>query len=107
MGNCDALVTGREALRRHAWGHAYEALSDADQHARLDAADLEHLAIAAYLIGKDTDSIDTLARAHQAHLGNGASIGAARCAFWAAFVLLNKGEPAQASGWLARARRLL
>jgi DNA-binding CsgD family transcriptional regulator len=32
---------------------------------------------------------------------------AARCAFWLAFGLLNRGELARAGGWLARARRLL
>ncbi len=32
---------------------------------------------------------------------------AARCAFWLAFVLLNKGELARGSGWVHRAQRLL
>ena len=32
---------------------------------------------------------------------------AARCAFWLAFGLLDRGELARGGGWLARARRLL
>ena len=32
---------------------------------------------------------------------------AARCAFWLAFGLLNRGELAPGGGWIARARRLL
>ena len=40
-------------------------------------------------------------------LGAGDVVGAARCAGWLVFVLLNGGEFARAGGWLARARRLL
>ena len=32
---------------------------------------------------------------------------AARCAFWLAFILLNKGELASGGGWVHRAQRLL
>jgi len=48
-----------------------------------------------------------LARAHQSFLSQGETRAAARCAFWLGFVALLVGDVAQASGWLARAERLL
>src|SRR5829696_8243209 len=48
-----------------------------------------------------------LRRAEQALAAKGERRRAARCAFWLGFLLLGRGELAQGSGWLARARRLL
>ena len=45
--------TGREAFERKAWGAAYEQLAGGD---RLDAEDLERLAVAANLTGHDDES---------------------------------------------------
>jgi len=103
----DALDRGRESFGRQAWGDAYAQLSATDHQAPLELEDLERLAVAAYLIGKDDDSADALTRAHHECLHLGDAERAARCAFWLAFGLLNRGEMAQAGGWLARARRLL
>src|SRR5439155_10598030 len=86
---------------------AYEQLTAADHKAPLAVEDLERLAMAAYLLGRDDDSADVMARAHHECLRLGDTTGAARCAFWLAFGLLNKGEMARGGGWLARARRLL
>ena len=107
MAADDALDRGRESFALQAWGDAYSQLSSADQQARLDPEDLERLATAAYLVGRDADSADVWTRAHHEFLSGGDAARAARCAFWLAFGLLNKGETAQASGWFARARRLL
>jgi ATP/maltotriose-dependent transcriptional regulator MalT len=82
-------------------------LSAADQNKGLEPEDLDRLAIAAYLIGKDIDSADAWARAHQLFLSLSEVARAARCAFWLAFGLLNKGERARGGAWVARARRLL
>lgn len=73
----------------------------------MPAEDLERLATAAYLTGRDEESDDAWARAHQQWLGTSNPARAARCAFWLAFGLLLRGEEARASGWLARAQRLL
>src|SRR6185295_6355665 len=54
-----------------------------------------------------TESPDYLARAHRAFLDRADAAGAGRCAFWLAFGLMNRGDMAQAGGWLARAQRLL
>jgi DNA-binding NarL/FixJ family response regulator len=107
MTTVDALDQGRESFGRQAWGEAYAQLEAADQEAPLEPDDLERLAVAAYLIGRDDESADVWARAHQACLRWGETARAARCAFWLAFGLLLRGELARGGGWLARARRLL
>ncbi|HEX6107005.1 MAG TPA: response regulator transcription factor [Gemmatimonadales bacterium] len=107
MTGATALRDARDAYRRHAWADAYTRLSTADRDTPLAPEDLERLATAAWLLGRDAESAAVWARAHQAHLGAGARERAARCAFWLAFGLLEKGDTAQGSGWLARARRLL
>ncbi len=70
-------------------------------------ADLEQLAVAAFLAGRDAESAELWTRAHQEHLDAGRIEAAVRAAFWLAFGLMRSGEHARASGWLARAARLL
>jgi len=101
------LERGREALRKQAWSTAFSDLSAADREGELEPTDLQGLALAAYLNGKEAYGAEILARAHQRFLSEGDAPAAARCAFWLAFALLNDGEFAQAGGWLARAGRLL
>jgi DNA-binding CsgD family transcriptional regulator len=107
MGMVDALERGRESFRQHAWADAYAQLSAAEREAPLDPDDLERLAAAAYLTGRDAESGDVWARAHQECVRAGESGRAVRCAFWLVLGMLLKGEMAPASGWLARARRLI
>ncbi|HEX8928615.1 MAG TPA: helix-turn-helix transcriptional regulator, partial [Actinomycetota bacterium] len=102
-----ALMQGREAARRLAWSDAYTALSLADSSSPLPAQDLELLATAALLLGHVEDGLRALQRAHQWHAEGGDPRRAARCAFWLTFHLGARGDVAQASGWFARARRLL
>lgn len=103
----DAIDRGRESFGRRAWADAFAQLSAAEGDSCLGLDDLERLAAAAYLIGRIDDSVDTWARAHHAYLGGGDLDRAARCAFWLAFILLNKGELASGGGWVHRAQRLL
>ena len=107
MGGDGELARGREAAGRLAWADAYTALSLADRSSSLAGEDLELLATAAYLLGRVEDCLRALQRAQQLHAEAGEPRRAARCAFWLAFHLINQGELAQASGWLARANRLL
>jgi DNA-binding NarL/FixJ family response regulator len=107
MTTAETLERGRESFERRAWGNAFDQLSAADQQTPLAPEDLERLAMAAYLVGRDADRDEVLARAHQEWLRLGSAVGAVRCAFWLAFGLLNRGELARGGGWLARARRLL
>ena len=103
----DELRRGRECYARRAWADAYRSLSLADQVARLEAQDLELLAMSAYLIGRDDDYLRALERAHYAHLDARERLGAVRCAFWLWLRLIFRGETGRATGWLARAQRLL
>jgi len=107
MTRADALDRGRESFGRQAWGDAYAQLSAADREAALEPDDLERLAVAAHLVGRDVDSGDVWARAHHEFQNRGDAPRAARCAFWLAFDLLIQGEAARSGGWIARGQRLL
>lgn len=97
----------RQAYDQKAWSTAYDLLISADREQALGPDDLERLAQCAYLTGRFDESDDLLARAYHDHEAGGRAQGAARCAFWLAFELLNRGEMARGGGWLARAHRLV
>jgi DNA-binding SARP family transcriptional activator/DNA-binding CsgD family transcriptional regulator len=102
------LGRGRESFDRRAWGAAFAELSAADEESPLALDDLDRLAMAAHLTGRDDACHELWTRAHRELVAAGAVERAARCAFWLAFaLLLSGGEPARASGWFARAKRLL
>ena len=107
MTTTSALDRGRGAFARRAWADAYCELSAADHEAPLSPEDLERLAVAAYLAGRDDDGAGVSARAYHELLRLGVAPRAARCAFWLGFTLVHRGELARGGGWLARARRLL
>ena len=65
MTAADALDRGRDSFGRYAWANAYAELSAADHEAPLEATDLERLAMAAYMVGRDDDGDDAGARAFQ------------------------------------------
>jgi DNA-binding NarL/FixJ family response regulator len=96
------LTRGRRAYEQHNWAEAYASLRAAE-----DAEDLQRLAIAASLTGREEDAIETLQRAHNAFLKRGDVEPAVRCGSNLVMTLLHRGETAQAAGWLARCRRLL
>lgn len=98
---------GRGAFERHDWGEAQALLSAGDREAPLAREDLELLATATYLVGDDEGCVELMARAHREATRAGDTVGAAQTAFWVAFNLFNRGEEAQASGWLNRGRRVL
>ena len=98
---------GRDFYRQRAWSEAFHAFAAADQSAALDAEDLELFAMAACLIGRDEDYLSALDRAHHAHLQSGATLRGVRCVFWLALRLLFRGEAGRATGWFARAQRLI
>jgi DNA-binding CsgD family transcriptional regulator len=102
-----ALDDGRAAFGRQAWGDAYARLSAADREAPLELADLERMAMAAYLVGRDEDSVDIWARAHHECVLMRDPVSAARCALRLGTQLLLTGEMAQGGGWIARAGRII
>ncbi|MDP8961333.1 MAG: LuxR C-terminal-related transcriptional regulator [Actinomycetota bacterium] len=107
MTTADTLDRARDSFGRQAWEDAYARLSAADHQEPLEFEDLERLAVAAYLTGRDEECEEVWARAHHECLRMGDPARAAQCAFWLALGLLLRGEFARGGGWLARARRLL
>jgi DNA-binding CsgD family transcriptional regulator len=89
------------------WDTEFAELSSRDRQTPLDLSDLERLAIAAYLTGREAESVEILTRAHNAALEVGLLRQAARMAFWIGFVLNNTSERTLAAGWFQRGRRLL
>lgn len=89
------------------WAEVFDRLAVADRDDTLSPDELERLATAAYLTGRDEESAEARARAHQAFLDLGEERRAAGSAFWLALQLMMRGEKARGGGWLARTRRLL
>jgi DNA-binding CsgD family transcriptional regulator len=107
MTTSDLLDQARESYGRQAWSDAYDRLTAADRGSPLEPDDLERLATAAYLLGRDGDSTDSWARAYRELLRRSDPGRAARCAMWLASGLLMRGELVPAGAWIARARGLL
>jgi DNA-binding CsgD family transcriptional regulator len=101
------LERGREAYRARMWNDAYSALSSADAASPLAAGDLELLATAAYMLGRDHEYVSVLDRAHRTHLEAGERLRAVHCAVWCGLILLTRGEVGPGGAWIARAQRLL
>ena len=102
-----ALERGRSAYAGRRWLEAVEQLTEADRDGGLEAVDLERLGTACVLTGLLLDGVDYLARAQTRHLSSGGFCDAARCAWSCGMQLTYSGERARASGWFARAQRLV
>jgi DNA-binding CsgD family transcriptional regulator len=97
----------RKAFEQRSWAESYRLFQAADREIPLHAEDVERLATAAYLIGRDDESERFWERAHQILLDRGDGEGAARTACWLAVGLHLRGAMAPASGWFARAQKIL
>jgi DNA-binding NarL/FixJ family response regulator len=97
----------RGSFERRTWGEAFDQLSAAHREGQLDAEDLERLAVAAYMVGKDDACDEAWIAAHHLWLRGDKEERAARCAFWHALGLFFRGDLAPAMGWVARGGRLL
>jgi DNA-binding CsgD family transcriptional regulator len=107
VGAMTELERGHKSYTDEAWQAAFDSLASADSSEELGAQDLELLARSAYMLGRDDDYVSGLERAHQAHLDARDAQRAVRCAFWIGHNLMFRGESALASGWFARAQRIL
>jgi hypothetical protein len=92
------LERARGSYAARMWLDAYEAFLRADEARPLGAEDLELLATAAYMLGRDDDYLTTLERAHHAYAEGGDSPRAVRCACWIGITLALRGEMGPASG---------
>jgi DNA-binding NarL/FixJ family response regulator len=103
----DALATGRRAYAERAWADAHDALTHAAAVAPLDAEDTERLAWSALLAGRDDASFHSFEQLYNLRLDAGEKLRAARIAIWVGLRLMSIGQIGHATGWLARARRLV
>ena len=103
-GVADTIELGREAFACRRWGDARMFLAAGES---LEAPDLELLAVAAHLVGRDVESAQAWERAHLAYVQLGDLDHAARCAFWLVIGLMLRGDTAHAAGWLGRAERTI
>ena len=103
----NSLEQGRQCYQRRKWGDAYDAFLSADQATPLGVDDLDCLATAAYLTGRDGDFQHILDRLYRVHVDSGDRPRAGRCAFWLALTFLLRGESGQSNAWTARAQRLV
>src|SRR5919197_890793 len=102
MPTVGAVEQARELCAQGAWRAAYDALSGVG-----DADGLSLRATACYMLGRDEEYAATLERLHQVQLDAGDRLAAARTGFWLVMHLMLDGQLGRATGWLARAERLV
>ena len=107
MAVADRVELARGAFDRRMWGEAFDQLSAAHREGQLDVEDLERLAVAAYMVGRDDACGAAWIDAHHTWSRSGDAERAARCAFWQALGLFFRGDLAPAMGWVARGGRVL
>jgi len=98
---------GRIALRRHAWGEAFEKLAEADADGTLSPAEVDLFADAAWWNGRLEQAIELRERAY----GEATRSGQPEVATMVAIKLgrdnVYRSSDALAGAWLGRAERLL
>src|SRR5262249_55819348 len=100
------LERGRTAYAQHAWSTAFDSLSAADEHDTLGAADLESLAVAAYMLGRVEEYLATLERAHHVYVTEAEPRSAARAAVHRGVKVVMSGDGGRGGGWFGRAQRV-
>ncbi len=102
----DPIASGREALERHAWGEAFEILSEADRTRSLSGEGLHMLANAAWWSGRPDDVLSAGERAYHTFLDEGDRAAAIGVALDLVRSYGARGATHIAAGWLANAERL-
>jgi DNA-binding CsgD family transcriptional regulator len=107
MSDIDVLARARQSFEQQGWTDCCRLYQAADREAPLEPEDLERLATAAYLVGREDESEAAWERAHRSYLERSDAEGAARSAFRLALELQLRGALAPASGWFTRAQHIL
>ena len=107
MAEPGAWSEGRDALRRHDWLSAYDALSRAGAATAADPAALEDLAEAAWWLGKLDECVAAREQAYEGYEAAGDSPGAVRIAARLFDDHCFKGRRAIAQAWVRRAAKIL
>ncbi|PPL14534.1 hypothetical protein GY24_16065, partial [Microterricola pindariensis] len=102
------LGPGLTAFAERRWEDACTLLSDADRAQPLGATQLDLLARAAALCGRDETAFDALSRAYHRYLDapeptDADELRAAMAAFWLGYRLGSLHERGRSQAWLARA----
>ena len=103
----ETLESGRDAMRRHAWPEALEALTAADAAEALSPEDLELLGNAYWWSGRPDEASEAFERAFAAYSDAGQPVDAARAALELTYRAFRSLNAPVGGGWLARAGRLL
>jgi DNA-binding CsgD family transcriptional regulator len=90
-----------------AWHDDYRQLAAREAEKALDVDEIDRLATAAYMTGRDRESFDAWARGHHRCLEEGNPIRATRFGVRLAQALGFTGDIARCSGWVKRSQRLL
>jgi DNA-binding CsgD family transcriptional regulator len=89
------------------WGDEYRRLAVLNVQPGLGGDDLDRLATAAYMLGRDEESFELWGRGHVRSLETGDVLRASRFGVRLAQALAFKGDIARTRGWVVRLRRLL
>jgi DNA-binding CsgD family transcriptional regulator len=103
----DSLTAAREAFQLHRWEQAAELLAQADNREPLVAGDRLLLAEALMWANRHEESFTAKERAYRAFMGSGDETRAGHVAVLLTIHHANRHEMAVASGWLAKAQKLL
>jgi len=103
----NALETGRDAVARHEWSDAVEALTATDRDSPLGAEDLELLGNALWWAARPDESNEVLERAFNAYVEGRRPAEASWVAMTLGYQAARAMNMAVAGGWFARAERLL
>jgi class 3 adenylate cyclase len=103
----DTLESGRDAVKRHAWAEAVEALTAVDHDGGLGGEDLHQLGNALWWAGRPDEATEAFERAFGALNDAGRPVEAAGAALELAYrAFRNLNEPV-GGGWIGQAARLL
>ena len=98
---------GRDAVNRHDWAEAIEALVAVDRDEGLSPDDLALLGTSLWWAGQPDEATEALERAFAGFTDAGRHIDAAGVAFRLCYEAFRSLNVAVAGGWLAQAERLL
>lgn len=104
----DHAATARQLVETRRWDEAFDAYAAADeQREQLTTEDLRSWSVAAYLLGRIDTATEALSRSFRIDIDCGQRTNALRSGFWLVFMLMQRGDVAQAGGWITRCTRLI
>ncbi len=103
----DSLTTGRDAIQRHDWDAALDALLESDEKGGLSPADLTMLGDAYWWSGEPDSATAAYERAFAGFDLAGQAAEAASTAALLAYFAIRRQNTAVAGGWMSRASSLL